>query len=510
MKKLNPEREKKRQNKIFYNKLCYLLLAFHTGVSTLSDMAIQFFFKDELKLEPGSMSQVLSISLIPWMLKPFLGLLTDTCPILGYRRKYYIIICGFVDILCWIMMAFNAHSILVATILLFMINACLAFSTVLGEAIVVELSKMNEDEEINKNDRAKDYISSFFLIKDIGALASSYLKGYFVDIMSIRTIFLISATTPIIIVIAGFLIVESKRRSPDENKEFDRNIFIQENLDENNKKNSSNDGKDDIVILDEENNRLLNNKDVELKDDSYISTSQDHVNNNLMNNICSFICQSKILVPTMFIIAFMAVPSYDDPLFYFITNHLHFNGNIIGQISFISALTAIIAILIYKTFFKHVGFKTMIIFGTILYFSFSFTAYMLVTEFYKKLCISPYIMALFSSATVSMIGELVMMPILSLGCILCPPNLEATVYSLFMSAINFGSILSYTEASFLTKYYGITSTNFQGLPKLILLSNFCGLLPLLILLCINDKYFTSDECPPEQEKEKIESTKDQK
>ena len=81
---------KKIIKKKFNNKLCYLLISFHSGICTLSELAIQYYFKDTLKLQPGSMSRILSISSIPWTIKPIFGLITDLCPIFGYRRKFYI------------------------------------------------------------------------------------------------------------------------------------------------------------------------------------------------------------------------------------------------------------------------------------------------------------------------------------------------------------------------------------------------------------------------------------
>jgi Na+/melibiose symporter-like transporter len=208
--------------------------------------------------------------------------------------------------------------------------------------------------------------------------------------------------------------------------------------------------------------------------------------------IKDFILQKYVILPIIFIILFMGVPSYDDPFFYFLTNELKFNGNIMGQISFVGAITAIIAIFMYKFFFKAVSFKWTIAIATILYSFFSFSAYLLALRFNKKLGISDYVMALFSSATTSMLGEFSMMPILSLACLRCPKNLEATAYSIFMSAINFGAILSGVECSFLTSYLGITSKDFSKLPNLILISNILGLLPLVVLLFMNNEYFEND------------------
>ena len=109
-------------NKQQINKISYLLISFHSGICTLSDLAVQYFFKDTLKLEPGYMSQIISISLIPWMLKPLFGLVTDLIPIFGFRRKIYIIFCGLLDICCWLYMSFFATTLTESVITLFLIN----------------------------------------------------------------------------------------------------------------------------------------------------------------------------------------------------------------------------------------------------------------------------------------------------------------------------------------------------------------------------------------------------
>ena len=47
------------------NKLAYLLIAFHQGVSYISKLAVQYFFKDELKIEPHILAQINSITELP-------------------------------------------------------------------------------------------------------------------------------------------------------------------------------------------------------------------------------------------------------------------------------------------------------------------------------------------------------------------------------------------------------------------------------------------------------------
>jgi folate/biopterin transporter len=433
----------KKENELHlkYNKISYLLISFHTGIATLADIALQYYLKDDLKLQPGSFSKIVAVVYIPWMVKPVFGLISDTYPLLGYRRKTYLLLCGLLDMLAWFGMAFLVTNVYTATFALFLVNIALSFSSVIGEAIVVELSK-SSSYDVAASNNAKDNISAFFIIKNIGVLASSYLKGYLVDVISIRSIFVVAGLTPILLVISSYMM-------------FEERIV----------RNTENTTGDNAILIKPEPKRMFHKE------------------------LLSFILQKQILWPLAFITLLMSTPAYDDPLFYFLTEELKFSGNILGLMSFASAITAILAIFIYKQFFKQVSFKKVLVVGNSLYGLFGFSALMLVTRFNKTLGISDYLIAIFSSSACNMIAEFIIMPILSLAAILCPKDLEATVYSVFMSSINFGYTISYIMSSILTEVMGITTTNFDNLPKLIFISNVTCLLPLILLFFIDDKYF---------------------
>jgi hypothetical protein len=130
----------------YRNKTAYMLIAFHQGLSYISQLAVQYFFKDELHIEPHQLAEINSIIHIPWAIKPILGLLTDFVPILGYRRKIYIILCGLVNLLAWVLMTFYARTTLMATFMMFLVNFSLSYSSVLGEAVVVELAKLEKND----------------------------------------------------------------------------------------------------------------------------------------------------------------------------------------------------------------------------------------------------------------------------------------------------------------------------------------------------------------------------
>jgi folate/biopterin transporter len=460
---LSPVQEKsetiKQDNssKISRNKLAYLIISFNQGLASISELAVSYYYKDTLKIEPARLSQLMSIIALPWMIKPIFGLITDLLPICGYRRKIYIILCGLLNILCWTCMATMNLSVSGATILLLLINLGLSFSTVVGEAIVVELSQLSKDD----SSKTKDYVSMFFFCKYVGALFSAYMKGLLVEKMNVKGVFLIASILPWLLVVSGMVLLEESIK----------------------KSNHSAYG-------------TIGTGEANSDGDS----SPD-----LMKEFCEFMCKKYVIVPTIFIIVFMATPSYNDPFFYFLTDELKFTPSDLGKISFFSTLATLIAIWMYQQYFKTCNFKMMITIGSILSFFFSFCGYILVLRINLKLGISDYILVLVSNSFLSMLGELILMPMLALAAQLCPKNLEGTVYSLFMSALNFGGILSGLNGSFLTTFLGITSKDYSNLYLLILISNIISLAPLPMLCCIDNSYFQPELEQPDKNADQEEN-----
>ena len=372
-----------------------------------------------------------------------MGLLTDLKPIFGLRRKYYIFLNGILIILGWIFLIILKPNLFISSLCLFIISFGKSFSSVLGEAIVVELSllkkKINYNEENIKNEilkkteyDAKDFISMFFLIRTFGYLISSYLQGKIIEIFSLKTIFLITSLIGFLIIISGFLLIEKK---------------------------------------------------IEIKENEY----------KIINDLIIFIQKKNIYIPLLFMIIFGCSPSYNQPLFYFITNKLKFTPSDLGIISMFSTLFSLIGIFIYKKYLKNIKIKKMLLIGSIILIFLSFTTYILVKRINLILKINDFIFLLFGNCIMSLIGDLVAMPILSLSAILCPKNLEGTVYSLFMSANNFGYSLGNLFGSFLTEFFMVTHNHFDNLGKLVITSNLLSFLIIPIILFINDKYFSPND-----------------
>lgn len=65
----------------------------------LAAVGTKYYMKDVQKVQPSEAQVYAGITSIPWIVKPLWGLLTDVLPILGYRRRPYLIFAGIIECL---------------------------------------------------------------------------------------------------------------------------------------------------------------------------------------------------------------------------------------------------------------------------------------------------------------------------------------------------------------------------------------------------------------------------
>ena len=102
-------------------------------------LACQDYFKVYLKLDPGQMTGLMSIVMFPWSVKILYGLISDNVPILGTKRKSYIVMMGFLQF-CALssIYIFEIQHIYVIASLLACASMSLAFTNVVIDAVMVK------------------------------------------------------------------------------------------------------------------------------------------------------------------------------------------------------------------------------------------------------------------------------------------------------------------------------------------------------------------------------------
>ena len=444
------------------NKYSYLLICFNSGFSTLASLAINYYYKDKLGIEPSFLSQILASIKLAYMIKPFYGLLTDIFPIFGYRRKLYIILNSITCFISWFLLSAIKLGVYQSALCLIIANVNLAFSSVLSQAIFVELGKLTYNGE--KVGDTKDLVSVYFIVKNLGFVLAATLKGVLIELFSVETVFLINSLNQTMMFIAGIILIEERITY----KKDSEKLISDEKKDENKQKAGT------------------------------------------VSDLIKYIFQKKVLVPYIYALIFLSTPAYLETMFYYCANVLKLTANKFGIIQTFQMGINLGIVFFYKNFLsKRLSFKQTLTLAKVFLFITLVPNYFLVKGLTKNF-INDFYIVLITTSSNFMVTTLSCLPIFDLAAKLSPKNLEGTVYALFTSGISFGEFNSTLFGSWLTKFYGISSTNFDNLINLIVTNNMIILLPLPILYAIPTYYFEPEQKKEVKDKSESESIVDKK
>ena len=209
------------------NELSLALIDITSGLSQFSSLSIQYYFKDILKANPSQLSIINSVIMIPSITLPLYGLITDMYPLLGYRRKSYIILFGCTKFFLWLIMACFNHSMFTSVLILFLNSICRNFNIVIIDAIVVELNNIETNKSQNQNNKKQknNPMNQSFFYRFIGMLIASILRLIAVKYLSVYVVFFLTGLLQIINIVSGFNYYETKiTKNLSNNYGTDQNI----------------------------------------------------------------------------------------------------------------------------------------------------------------------------------------------------------------------------------------------------------------------------------------------
>jgi folate/biopterin transporter len=298
-----------------------------------------------------------------------------------------------------------------------------AISDVIVDSIVVERARSESEAKIGSLQ------SLCWGSSAVGALCTAYFSGLLLEYFTTRTVFLITASFPLIVSSVAWFIAEQP-------------------IDKDAKK--SNNTK----------NQLL--------------------------QIRQAITQKVIWLPTLFIFIWQATPKAESAFFYFTTNELHFQPEFLGRVRLVTSFASLVGVWAFQRYFKTVPFRIMFSWGIFVSTALGMTTLLLVTHTNRLLGIDDHWFSLGDSLILTVIGQIVFMPVLVLSTKLCPPGIEATFFAVLMSVMNFGATISYWLGSLMMKWLGITEYQFDSLWLLIIITNCTSLIPILFIKWLPD------------------------
>jgi folate/biopterin transporter len=402
-----------------------LVVYFVQGALGISRLALSFFLKDELGLHPAEIASLTAISVIPWLIKPIYGFLSDALPLFGYRRRSYLVGSGVIGASSWLWLAFAGHSVWEVAGASILSSLSVAISDVVADSLVVERVR---DQPASRSGALQALCWGY---SAIGGLGSAYLSGSLLEMFTTRQIFAGTAVMPFIVAaLAGF--IDERRMDTGGWREL-------------------------------------------------AAGARQH-----MLALWAALRHRGVYLPVLFVFLWQATPNSDSAMFFFNTNVLHFGPEFLGRVRLASAVAALGGLWLYQRFLQNTDIKKLMLGATLMGVPLGLTQLILVTRVNVAYGISDQIFSLTDGAVLAALGQVAFMPTLVLAARLCPPGVEGTLFAALMSIYNASGATSNELGALLTSALGITDTDFTNLWKLVLISSLSSLLPLPLLGFIDE------------------------
>ncbi|XP_057489117.1 folate-biopterin transporter 1, chloroplastic-like isoform X1 [Actinidia eriantha] len=410
------------------DNIAVAMVYFVQGVLGLSRLAVSFYLKDDLHLEPAETAVISGFSALPWLIKPLYGFISDSFPLFGYRRRSYLVLSGLLGALSWSLMATFVDSKYDAASCILLGSLSVAFSDVVVDSMVVERAR-GESQSMSGSLQSLCWGSSAF-----GGIVSSYFSGSLVDAYGVRFVFGITALLPLITSAVAVLVNEQPVVGPGRGQNFS------------------------------------------LASPGFFESSKHNI-----VQLWHTVRQPNVFLPTLFLFLWQSTPQSDSAMFFFTTNRLGFTPEFLGRVKLVTSVASLLGVGLYNGFLKNVPLRKIFLATTIIGAGLGMTQVFLVTGLNRQFGISDEWFAIGDSLILTVLSQASFMPVLVLAARLCPQGMEATLFATLMSVSNGGSVLGGLLGAGLTQLFGVTKDSFDNLAVLIILCNLSSLLPLPLL-----------------------------
>ncbi|GAB4213169.1 MAG: folate/biopterin family MFS transporter [Synechococcales cyanobacterium] len=394
-----------------------LLVYFVQGAIGISRLAVSFFLKDDLGLDPAQVAAMTGVAVIPWTIKPLYGWLSDQVPWRGYRRRPYLILAGGLGSLAWLAMALWVQDAVQAMVAMVAGSMAIAVADVVVDSLVVERSR-------DQDWAGTSYLQSLsWGVTALGSLMTAYWGGSLLQWASPRWVFGLAACLPLVVIAAAFGIQEIPKPSQQRS-----------------------------------------------------SSSWTE-----LTTLWQTLRQPHVLLPVAFVFLWQATPSSEAAFFYFVTDDLGFGAEFLGRVRLVTSVASLVGVYCFQRYLKHLPLRPLFLAITLVSTALGMTSLILVEHWNRIWGISDQWFSLGDSLILTVAGQIAFMPILVLAARLCPPGIEATFFALLMSIFNLAGALSHELGAGLMHLLGVTEHQFQALPLLVIITNLSSLLPLPFL-----------------------------
>lgn len=395
------------------------------GFKSFSALAINYFFKDNLKLDPAEAQTYMTMMMFPWGVKPIYGIVSDSLPIMGYHRKSYMIISSAFGVLMLLVLALpdTINTPFGAVAVLLVANLSSAIIDVVIDARVVEMSRLDPKHGAN------DLQSVSWISMSVGGVLGSFLSGPATENLGVRGVFFFASVGPLTILALSLAMREAKST---------------------------------------------------VSSRKFVSSARKQ-----LRQLKGAITTPVIWKCALWVFLSGAVsPSYSQVSFYFATDVLKFTPEFLGTVGAFGYVFLLVGTLIYSSFFKEISFRRIFLIAQLSLAMVSMLDVMLVTRANLDIGIPDKAFVLGDAVIADVISRLKTMPVLVLCAKLCPKGVEGTLFALLMSISNFSYSVSEFWGAAICHWLSIQKDSYDNYWLAIVIRSLLKITPIFFLFLI--------------------------
>ncbi len=173
-------------------------------MASLPGLTVTFLLKDVLKMTASAAAYFGAATLIGWAIKPLWGIISDSLPIFGYRRKSYLLLTALLAALIWFSLGqIENYTVKILFLLFTVSSAAYAFMDVICDALMVETGKPHN---LTGKFQSVQWTSVY-----VASIITGFAGGWAAEKLSPQTVFSINGIFPIIILVSVLFFVKENQ-----------------------------------------------------------------------------------------------------------------------------------------------------------------------------------------------------------------------------------------------------------------------------------------------------------
>lgn len=174
------------------------------GMASLPGLTVNYLLKDVLHMTAAQSAYFAAVTMLGWAIKPLWGVISDSFPIFGYRRKSYLILTSIIAAGIWLVLGQQAsYAVPFLTVMFIVSSFAYAFNDVVCDGLMVETGK--------PHGLTGQFQSWQWGAVYAASIITALLGGWVAAHLSPQTIFTINGIFPLIVLALVICFVPEKK-----------------------------------------------------------------------------------------------------------------------------------------------------------------------------------------------------------------------------------------------------------------------------------------------------------